>query len=185
MRDSNLPHQDPALFDLARDIFEADNAAALDPAKEWEKAPVHATTYAFSIARGLIRCGYSKTTGDLVRVEEVRPIIRDLLDPDPCNIDHHGGCQAHGYYELNPGEICPQQTAKHWVETHPEPKAEPGETDLVCSGYCGRFIPWPEATKDSGWKITTTSGPDTNDAGSYIRVWCPTCGPFGGSYAKD
>lgn len=39
-------------------------------------------------------------------------LIRDLIDPDGCWFDHHGGCQAHGYLSLEPGEKCPQQEAK-------------------------------------------------------------------------
>lgn len=41
-------------------------------------------------------------------------LIRDLTDRDPCWFDHHGGCQAHGYLSLEPGELCPQQAAKDW-----------------------------------------------------------------------
>ncbi|MUN41485.1 hypothetical protein [Actinomadura litoris] len=41
-------------------------------------------------------------------------LIRDLLDPDACHLDHHGGCQAHGY-TLAPGERCPQSEAKELV----------------------------------------------------------------------
>ena len=39
-------------------------------------------------------------------------LIADLADPDNCWFDHHGGCQAHGYLSLEPGEKCPQQEAK-------------------------------------------------------------------------
>lgn len=42
-------------------------------------------------------------------------LIRDLIDPDDCSFDHHGGCQAHGYLSLQPGEMCPQLEAKAWV----------------------------------------------------------------------
>jgi hypothetical protein len=44
--------------------------------------------------------------GDLLR------LIRDLLDSDACWFDHHGGCQAHGYLSLEPGEQCPHAEAK-------------------------------------------------------------------------
>ncbi len=33
-------------------------------------------------------------------------------DEDPCEFDHHGGCQAHGYLSLEPGEKCPHAEAK-------------------------------------------------------------------------
>ncbi len=39
-------------------------------------------------------------------------LIRDLTDRDNCWFDHHGGCQAHGYLSLEPGEKCPQMEAK-------------------------------------------------------------------------
>ncbi len=43
-------------------------------------------------------------------------LIRDLTDSDDCWFDHHGGCQAHGYLSLKPGEKCPQQEAKEILE---------------------------------------------------------------------
>lgn len=42
-------------------------------------------------------------------------LIRDLTDPDPCWFDHHGGCQAHGYISLQPGQTCPQHDAQQIV----------------------------------------------------------------------
>jgi hypothetical protein len=39
-------------------------------------------------------------------------VLADLVDPDPCWFDHHGGCQAHGYLSLEPGELCPHEQAK-------------------------------------------------------------------------
>jgi hypothetical protein len=37
-----------------------------------------------------------------------RELLESMHDPDPCWFDHHGGCQAHGYISLEPGEVCPQ-----------------------------------------------------------------------------
>lgn len=48
-------------------------------------------------------------------VAKATALIRDLTDPDDCSFDHHGGCQAHGYLSLEPGEPCPQQDAKDWA----------------------------------------------------------------------
>lgn len=48
-------------------------------------------------------------------LDEVGPLIAALIDPDDCWFDHHGGCQAHGYLSLEPGEMCPQLEAKAWV----------------------------------------------------------------------
>jgi hypothetical protein len=45
-------------------------------------------------------------------VIQLRDLVRGLIDPDPCWFDHHGGCQAHGYLSLAPGEKCPHQQAK-------------------------------------------------------------------------
>lgn len=47
--------------------------------------------------------------------ERIYRLIRDLADPEPCSFDHHGGCQAHGYLDLKPGELCPQYDAKVWL----------------------------------------------------------------------
>lgn len=46
---------------------------------------------------------------------KTRNLIADLTDPDDCWFDHSGGCQAHGYLSLQPGEKCPQLEAKEWV----------------------------------------------------------------------
>ncbi|MCE0510608.1 hypothetical protein LVJ59_16285 [Microbacterium sp. KKR3/1] len=51
--------------------------------------------------------------------DQIMTLILDLTDPDDCSFDHHGGCQAHGYLSLKPGELCPQAEAKErlagWV----------------------------------------------------------------------
>ena len=52
----------------------------------------------------------------LEAVEAAYPTIRDMVDPDECWFDHGGGCQAHGYLSLEPGENCPQYDAKKWLE---------------------------------------------------------------------
>jgi hypothetical protein len=41
-----------------------------------------------------------------------RNLLEALADPDDCDFDHHGGCQAHGYLSLEPGELCPQRELK-------------------------------------------------------------------------
>lgn len=43
-------------------------------------------------------------------------LLRDLTDDESCEFDHHGGCQAHGYLSLEPGEKCPQQEAKELLK---------------------------------------------------------------------
>jgi hypothetical protein len=46
---------------------------------------------------------------------QLRQFVRDFTDPDDCWFDHHGGCQAHGFLSLEPGELCPQAEAKQWL----------------------------------------------------------------------
>lgn len=50
-------------------------------------------------------------------VELLRGLVKDLADPDPCWHDHHGGCQAHGYLSLGPGERCPHAAARELLNT--------------------------------------------------------------------
>lgn len=45
-------------------------------------------------------------------VGQLRGLLAELVDPDPCWFDHNGGCQAHGYISLQPGQTCPVQDAK-------------------------------------------------------------------------
>lgn len=37
-------------------------------------------------------------------------LLWDLVDEDPCSFDHHGYCQAHGYFEIEPK--CCHERAK-------------------------------------------------------------------------
>lgn len=53
----------------------------------------------------------------LAQVRQLKTLVWCLADRDPCWFDHHGGCQAHGYLDLQPGEVCPQQEAKDWLRT--------------------------------------------------------------------
>ncbi len=39
-------------------------------------------------------------------------VMADLVDTEPCWFDHHGGCQAHSFLSLEPGEKCPHAAAK-------------------------------------------------------------------------
>lgn len=51
--------------------------------------------------------------------EKVKQMVRDLIDPDDCWFDHHGGCQTHVYLSLKPGELCPHAEAKQWLAALP------------------------------------------------------------------
>jgi hypothetical protein len=64
----------------------------------------------------------AKATGERILADSltehgttIAQLVRDLVDPDDCWFDHHGGCQAHGYLSLQPGEMCPQAEAKAWL----------------------------------------------------------------------
>jgi len=43
-------------------------------------------------------------------VKQLRGLVRDFLDPDPCWFDHHGYCQAHGWMDTDPA--CPHARAR-------------------------------------------------------------------------
>lgn len=58
------------------------------------------------------------------RAEQAEALLRDLADPDPCVHDHHGGCQAHGYLSLQPGERCPHAEAKEHLAALTPPAPE-------------------------------------------------------------
>ncbi|GAA0501006.1 hypothetical protein [Streptomyces olivaceiscleroticus] len=55
-----------------------------------------------------------ETLADAVRayLEDVGlfALVRDFVDPDPCEYDHHGYCQAHFWFETDPA--CPHARAK-------------------------------------------------------------------------
>lgn len=63
-----------------------------------------------------MQAAHDRTRAELdaarAEVERLRTLLRDMTDPDPCRFDHHGGCQAHGYLDLKPGEKCPHAEAK-------------------------------------------------------------------------
>lgn len=46
---------------------------------------------------------------------ELLPLLLDIQDSEPCWFDHNGGCQAHGYISLRPGETCPQADVKELI----------------------------------------------------------------------
>lgn len=61
--------------------------------------------------------------------DQVKQLLRDMTDPDDCWFDHHGGCQAHGYLSLQPGETCPHAEAKELLASWAPVKQEGAETD--------------------------------------------------------
>ncbi|GHJ21599.1 MULTISPECIES: hypothetical protein [Streptomyces] len=46
----------------------------------------------------------------MTAASEAIEVLRDLVDPDDCYYDHHGYCQAHGWFDTAPA--CPHARAK-------------------------------------------------------------------------
>lgn len=44
-------------------------------------------------------------------------LLESLVEDEDCRFDHDGGCQAHGYLSLEPGEVCPQEDLKRRIGT--------------------------------------------------------------------
>jgi len=47
--------------------------------------------------------------------KEIIELLEDLQDVDPCELDHHGNCQAHGWADtvlFPPTRPCPQKRLK-------------------------------------------------------------------------
>lgn len=62
---------------------------------------------------------HDETVSELeTALDQTIALLGDLADPDPCWFDHHGGCQAHGYLSLEPGEVCPVKRAQDLVAGH-------------------------------------------------------------------
>lgn len=53
-----------------------------------------------------------------VPVSDLSPLelLAEMVDPDPCWFDHHGYCQAHGYFETDPK--CKHARAKDLLREH-------------------------------------------------------------------
>jgi hypothetical protein len=69
-------------------------------------------------------------------------LLRSLMDRDDCRFDHHGGCQAHGYLSLEPGETCPQRDLKTILE-----QAEAGAPEVATFDAADYGISWPNTPK--------------------------------------
>lgn len=55
----------------------------------------------------------SKAATEEREAKESKPLVdlvKDLADPDPCYFDHHGYCQAHGWFATDPA--CPHGRAQ-------------------------------------------------------------------------
>lgn len=52
-------------------------------------------------------------------IKEAKQIIEDLVGEDPCEFDHHGYCQAHGWMDESE---CPHARAKKFMKMMEEGK---------------------------------------------------------------
>lgn len=69
------------------------------------------TQWAYEQACHALETHRARADAAEAEVQRLRLLVRDLADPDLCRFDHHGGCQAHGYLDLETGERCPQAEA--------------------------------------------------------------------------
>lgn len=70
--------------------------------------------------------------------ETLLGLIRDFLDPDPCQFDHHGYCQAHGYLGGEP-HSCPHGRARKLLTAlNDEPAAEAQRPDTETRDFLMR-----------------------------------------------
>lgn len=56
-------------------------------------------------------------------------LLQALVDDSECRFDHHGGCQEHGYLDLEPGEVCPQHELKALIADATADE-EPSDPDI-------------------------------------------------------
>lgn len=57
-----------------------------------------------------------------LEIEALRSLVADLVDADDCWFDHHGYCQAHGWFETEPA--CPHARAKALLAAPAVPMTE-------------------------------------------------------------
>lgn len=57
---------------------------------------------------GLSFCGRCAFEMQAAMTADLRGLVEELIDPDPCWFDHHGYCQAHKLHE----KPCPHERAK-------------------------------------------------------------------------
>jgi len=103
------------------------NAASPAPWRRWRANHVPAEVVdPDDISAGRIWTGpdadfiiASRTIGPALarEVKQLRSLVRDFLDPDPCEFDHHGYCQAHMYLGGEPMS-CPHGRARTILAAH-------------------------------------------------------------------
>lgn len=133
LRDGVSATRDAALAELDSAVFRRDEAATLaselakvatwfqEYGDEWRRRAVEAEKAERDVNSTITRSGrvIAELKAQLKHVDQgVVDMVRPLIDREPCDFDHAGGCQAHGYLGLEPGELCPQEEAKRWLAAH-------------------------------------------------------------------
>src|ERR1700738_936703 len=59
-------------------------------------------------------CEWQSLADYQAKLKTIQALLRELTDPDPCSLDHHGYCEAHGYFETEPK--CPHARAKDLIQ---------------------------------------------------------------------
>lgn len=88
-------------------------------AKDWDTYTAYPGDYPANLSLALTLASELEAVLE-ERNTKLRPLIADFTNTDACSFDHHGGCQAHGYISLRPGEVCPHQEAKDWLADNPQ-----------------------------------------------------------------
>jgi hypothetical protein len=84
-------------------------------ALDYEHPGVHVAEHAAPASEAAVSAVVELLERDFVRplrdtVIELHGVLVDMVDPDPCQYDHHGYCQAHGWLQTQPP--CPHLRAK-------------------------------------------------------------------------
>lgn len=113
-----------------------DGQAKEVPGNVWEAvaaeiAPAEIGTWDSAVSRAVHRAVWAAVkamrdseTNDLAKALD---LLNSLVDPDDCDFDHHGGCQAHMFLALDHGEVCPVQDTKDFLDRHGVQWAPAGE----------------------------------------------------------
>jgi hypothetical protein len=80
-----------------------------DPADNGRRLVAAARARA-GVSRGLHAAAEWHATRLAAENQRLRVLVDDLADPDPCWHDHHGYCQAHGWFATDP--VCPHKRAR-------------------------------------------------------------------------
>jgi hypothetical protein len=75
-----------------------------------------------SIAKGVpgetVRAIASELRSARTALTEAAELIGISVSDELCSFDHNGSCQMHNFYDIKPGELCPNERAKRWLAAH-------------------------------------------------------------------